>query len=145
MRVTDYTDFALRVLVYLGTTGDRLVTIDEIAGSCAISRNHLMKIVHRLGQLGYLATVRGKNGGVRLGAPPQRIKVGDVVRDLEGGLDVPAAKTSRSTTDPAQAVRAILREAFASFASVLDATTLADLVQPCLRAKSREAPRGRTR
>ncbi|HYB99528.1 MAG TPA: Rrf2 family transcriptional regulator [Candidatus Limnocylindrales bacterium] len=139
MRLTDYTDYGLRVLVYLGTTGDRLVTIDEIAGHSGISRNHLMKIVHRLGQLGYVATVRGKNGGVRLGAPPAKIKVGDVVRDLEEELGTMTADAPKKgpALQPADAVRAVLQDAFAAFARVLDDTSLADLVEPCLGRRSR--------
>ena len=139
MRLTDYTEYGLRVLVYLGTTGDRLVTIDEIAATCGISRNHLMKIVHHLGQLGYVATLRGKNGGVRLGSPPERIKVGDVVRDLEEGLDGPGlpAKKRSAALEPADAVRSVLQDAFSAFAGVLDARTLADLVRPCRPSRSR--------
>src|SRR3546814_9757567 len=83
MKLTLYTDYSLRVLMYLGIHGDRSVTIGEIASRHGISRNHVMKVVHELGQLGYLQTIRGKNGGIRLGRLPEQINVGRLVRSEE--------------------------------------------------------------
>jgi Rrf2 family transcriptional regulator, nitric oxide-sensitive transcriptional repressor len=83
MRLTDYTDYALRVLMYVGNEADRLVTIQEIAANHGISKNHLTKVVHRLGLAGLVETVRGRTGGIRLGRDPSTIFVGAVVRLTE--------------------------------------------------------------
>ena len=86
MRLTGFTDFALRVLMYVGAKGESLSTVEEIADSYGISRHHLTKVVHRLGQLGYLETIRGKNGGIRLARDPGEINLGAVVRQMEDDL-----------------------------------------------------------
>lgn len=83
MRLTDYTDYALRVLMYLGAQTGRLVTVQEIADNHGISKNHLTKVVHRLGQAGLVDTVRGRTGGVRLARDPATISLGEVVRLTE--------------------------------------------------------------
>jgi Rrf2 family nitric oxide-sensitive transcriptional repressor len=83
MRLTDYTDYALRVLMYLGAQPGRLVTVQEIADNHGISKNHLTKVVHHLGQAGLVETVRGRTGGVRLARDPATISMGEVVRITE--------------------------------------------------------------
>ena len=83
MRLTFSTDYALRLLMLVGLEPDRLVTIEEVADRFAISKNHLMKVAYQFGQEGYLETVRGRNGGLRLGKAPDRIVVGEVVRKME--------------------------------------------------------------
>jgi Rrf2 family transcriptional regulator, nitric oxide-sensitive transcriptional repressor len=83
MQLTKFSDYALRVLIYLAQREGEQVTIAEIATAHAISENHLMKVVSRLGQTGYLATTRGKGGGIRLARPAVTISVGAVVRDVE--------------------------------------------------------------
>lgn len=70
MLLTSYTDYALQVLIYLALHGERLVTMAEMAAAYQLSKNHLMKIVHHLGQNGFIETVRGRGGGLRLGQPP---------------------------------------------------------------------------
>ena len=83
MRLTAYTDYTLRTLMYLGTHRDRLVTIQDIADLHLISKNHLMKVVHQLGLSGIVETVRGRNGGLRLAREPSEINIGTVVRETE--------------------------------------------------------------
>ena len=80
MRLSKYTDYALRVLMHVALKDDELVQVADIAKSFGISRNHLTKVVHNLGAHGYLSTVQGRNGGVRLACPAREIKVGQVVR-----------------------------------------------------------------
>ena len=88
MRLTLWTDYALRTLIFVGAKGGRLATIAEIAESFDISKAHLMKVVNRLGQQGYLDTVRGKGGGIRLARSPAEIRVGAIVRETEEDLAV---------------------------------------------------------
>ena len=96
MRLTSFTDYSLRVLMYLATDPDRRATISEIAAAFDISRNHLMKVVHFLGQQGWLANVRGRSGGIELGKAPEAINIGAVVRAAEG--DAMPAECFVSTT-----------------------------------------------
>src|SRR5579863_7023144 len=88
MRLTLYTDYSLRVLMFATTKGEKLARIGEIAECFNISKGHVMKVVQQLGQKGYLETVRGKNGGMRLARKPAHISVGAVVRDMEEELGV---------------------------------------------------------
>src|SRR5665213_3785225 len=83
MRVTLYTDLSLRLLMYLALKPDRLATIQEVANRYGISRNHLMKVAQQLGNTGFVETVRGRGGGLRLRRAPADIRVGDVVRTTE--------------------------------------------------------------
>lgn len=133
MRLTAFTDYSLRVLIYLGTAPERLATIDRIAEAYGISANHLMKVVHQLGQMGYVETVRGKGGGLRLARAPEAINVGEVVRRTEDGFAVVECfeKGKRSCTiAPSCVLKRALHEAVDAFLEALDRYSLADLVKP---------------
>lgn len=131
MRLTRYSDYSLRVLMYLGVRPGELATIDEISTAYGISKAHLMKVVHELGRAGYVETVRGRGGGLRLVQSLDAIRVGDVVRHTEGTMDLvecfdPATNTCR--IESACSLRGVLEEALGAFLTTLDGYTLADLV-----------------
>lgn len=132
MRLTSFTDYSLRVLIYLGTDPSRRATISEVAAAFDVSENHLMKVVHFLGQQGWLTNVRGKGGGMELALAPKDIGVGKVVRIAEAG-DLPAACfSSEPDTCPIARIcrlRGVLNDAVNAFYAVLDEYTLEDLVQ----------------
>jgi Rrf2 family transcriptional regulator, nitric oxide-sensitive transcriptional repressor len=133
MRLTVYTDYALRVLMYLALKPDGLATIAEIAKSYGISKNHLMKVTHQLGVAGYVETVRGRTGGLRLAKSVEAIGIGEVVRYTEPDM---AIVTCFKPIDapcvirPCCVLRRALEKARAAFIGVLDDYTLGDLVQP---------------
>ena len=132
MRLTLHTDFALRVLIQVGLNDGKLTTIKEIAQTFDISKAHLMKVVNDLSQKGYLDTVRGRNGGIRLMREPRDINIGQVVRDTEAQLDVIGCLEHRGYC-PIQRVcvlRGVLSDATKAFLAVLDDHTLADLIKP---------------
>lgn len=135
MRLTLWTDYALRTLIYVGIKGGRLSTIAEIAESFDISQNHLMKVVNKLGQQGYIETVRGKGGGIRLGRLPAQIHVGTVVRETEEDLAVMGclSETGFCRIEGCCVLRRALREATLAFLQTLDGYTLADLLTPRAR------------
>ncbi len=132
MKLTQYSDYSLRVLIYLGIHGEELATITEIADSYRISRHHIVKIVHRLGQLGYVETIRGKNGGLRLAQAPERIVIGKVVRDTEPSLNIVECfdDPDACVITPACLLRGALSNALTAFLETLDGYTLADLLKP---------------
>jgi Rrf2 family nitric oxide-sensitive transcriptional repressor len=127
MRLTRYTDYALRVLLYLGAQPDRICSIAEIARAYGISQNHLMKVAHDLGKAGYVEGVRGRSGGIRLAKPADRISVGAVVRRTEEGFDL--ADCGSCVISPACGLSGVLSEALTAFMAVLDRYTLADLLK----------------
>ena len=132
MRLTLHTDYSLRVLIHAGVADGKLVTINEIAKTFDISKQHLMKVVNNLSQKGYLDTVRGRGGGIRLSRPPRDIKVGEVVRATEETLGVIGCLEQRGYC-PIQRVcelRGVFNEATQAFLAVLDGYTLADLIKP---------------
>ena len=126
MRLTRYTDYALRVLLYLGARRDRLASIAEISGAYGISQNHLMKVVNDLVRAGYVASVRGRSGGVRLARSPEAINVGAVVRHTEEGFEL--VECGSCAIAPACRLSGVLGEALAAFLAVLDRYSLADLL-----------------
>lgn len=130
MRLTVYTDYALRVLMYAALHPDRLSTIGEISSVYGISRNHLTKVVYELGLAGYIETVRGQQGGIRLARPAQDIGLGDVVRQTEkGAVIVPCfdGAANYCAISPACKLKRALQQASNAFFAVLDGFTLADL------------------
>jgi len=133
MRLTRYTDYALRVLIQVGLSEGELVQISEIASAFGVSRNHLTKIVHQLGAHGYLKTIQGRHGGVRLACPPSEIVIGEVIRNFEGNFDlVDCFNQDRANCriQPACTLKYTLANALAAFLGVLDETTVLDLLKP---------------
>ncbi|WP_142850021.1 Rrf2 family transcriptional regulator [Telmatospirillum sp. J64-1] len=131
MRITRYTDYALRVLLYLAVRPDEVVTIRAIAECYGISENHLMKVVHKLGQIGVVQTVRGRGGGLKLARPPEEISLGAVVRATEDDLALVECLDSTANTCPIAGgcgLTGIVNEALAAFLAVLDRYSLADAV-----------------
>ncbi|MBB6282536.1 nitric oxide-sensing transcriptional repressor NsrR [Geobacillus subterraneus] len=133
MQLTNYTEYALRVLLFLGTLDEGEKTnIKEISTAFSLSEHHLSKIVHELGKLGYIETIRGRNGGIRLAKRPEEIIIGAVVRETEDNLSLVecfAAHGNECVLTPACRLRFALREALEAFLRVLDAYTLADLLE----------------
>jgi Rrf2 family transcriptional regulator, nitric oxide-sensitive transcriptional repressor len=134
MRLTDWTDYTLRVLMYCGVQGsERLVTIAEMAQNYGISRHHLTKIVNALARQGLLETVRGRSGGVRLAQPPGQIRLGAVVRAAEPDFRLVECFDKATNTCPLTAVcqlKRVLRGALDAYLAELDHVTLADLLPP---------------
>ena len=133
VRLTVYTDYSLRVLMFLAVKDGGLATIAEIAKAYGISKNHLMKVVHQLGLAGYVETVRGKGGGLRLARPTQDIVLGEVVRRTEPDMALVACFDPDDTSCTILSgcvLKGVLGEARAAFLAVLDRRTLADLVRP---------------
>jgi Rrf2 family transcriptional regulator, nitric oxide-sensitive transcriptional repressor len=132
MRLTAFSDYTLRTLIYLALRPETLCTIDEIAAAYHISANHLMKVVHQSGQAGEIQTFRGQHGGLRLAREPEDINVGAVLRRTESDLDIAPCFGSATACciQPACVLQGALREALALFLSVLDRVTLADLIRP---------------
>jgi len=131
MRLSTFSDYSLRVLMYLGGRDDRLVTIAEIAAGHGISKSHLMKVVHQLGLSGHIETVRGKGGGIRLARSPRDIVVGDVIRQSESDFALAECFAGDATCriKGACCLPAILNEALSAMFLVLDGYTLADLLR----------------
>ena len=132
MRLTAYTDYALRTLMYLAVNRDRLVTISEIAQVHGISKNHLMKVVHQLGLSGMVETVRGRNGGLRLKQEPADIQIGRVVRNTETDFYMAECfdpSGNQCLYSPACALKSVLGSAVEAYLGVLDNVTLASLVK----------------
>ncbi|GAB4177509.1 MAG: nitric oxide-sensing transcriptional repressor NsrR [Wenzhouxiangellaceae bacterium] len=132
MRLTQYTDFAIRVLIHLGVHPDRRCTIQEIADSYQISRNHLMKVVQQLAQAGFVDSARGAHGGLMLGRPPAQINLGEVIESMEPdfGLVECFRENNQCVITPACRLPRMLDRARRAFLSVLHEYTLADLVGP---------------
>jgi Rrf2 family nitric oxide-sensitive transcriptional repressor len=136
MRLTDYTDYSLRVMLYLALRRDGLSTIQEISDAYGISKNHLMKVVQRLGELGWVDTIRGRNGGLRLGPNSLDLSVGTVVRQTESDFALvgcfPDEHGERRSCviEPQCRLKHALAAARDAFLAELDRHTIGELAQP---------------
>ena len=132
MRLTFSTDYALRLLMLVGLETEHLVTIQEVSDRFGISKNHLMKVAYQLGQAGYIETVRGRNGGLRLGKTASQIVVGEVVRKMEPDFAVVECQNPAGycRITPSCVLRSAMREAVQAFLEKLDQYTLEDLLRP---------------
>ena len=142
MQLTYYTDYSLRVLMYLALQPRRRVSISEIAERYDISRNHLMKVVHNLSRGGFIKSHRGKGGGVELARAAAKINLGEVVRYTEGPLrpvECFDAERNRCVITNACGLARVLKEACDSFLATLDGYTLAELVRQRERLTQRLA------
>lgn len=126
MRLTRYSDYAMRVLLFLALRPDDLCQIASISRAHGISQNHLMKVVNDLVNAGYLSSVRGRFGGIRLARPASEIIVGEVIRHTEDGFDL--VDCGSCIIAPACGLTRALSRALSAFLEVLDGYTLADLV-----------------
>lgn len=136
MRLTDYTDYSLRVLLYLAVRGDGLSTIQEISEAYGISRNHLMKVVQQLGELGWVKTIRGRNGGLQLAEHTSALTVGEVVRATESDfalvacLPTPEGERRACVITPQCRLRGALEAARDAFLAELDRYTIGEIATP---------------
>ena len=129
MRLTNFSDYALRVLLFAAAKGDALITIEETAKVYGISRTHLMKVANQLTRAGYLKAVRGRSGGLSLAQRPNKIRLGDVVRATEPDFALVEcfAADNHCRITPRCRLKGVLKEALGAFAATLDRYTLADL------------------
>lgn len=128
MRLTRYTDYAMRTLLHLAARPEVPCSVATIARAHRLSQNHLVKVAHELTRAGYVATLRGRHGGLRLARPAAQISVGAVVRHME--TDFALADCPSCVIAPACGLSAVLNEALGAFLAVLDRHSLADLVAP---------------
>ena len=132
MRLTRFTDYSLRVLIYLGLKQDQRVTIRRISGAYGISKNHLMKVVSGLTRMGYLNAQRGPGGGIRLAQPPEQINLAEVIKYTEGDLMMVECLDGEENCPiaPVCNLQFIIGEALGAFFRTLKAYTLKDLIEP---------------
>ena len=132
MRLTMYTDYSLRILLYVGAKEQgELSTIREISEAYNISKNHLMKVSHELGKAGFIETVRGRGGGIRLAVPAEEINIGAVVRRMEDDFHLVECFSAEGNTCPIAPVcglKGVLAQALKAYLDVLSAYTLSDLL-----------------
>jgi Rrf2 family transcriptional regulator, nitric oxide-sensitive transcriptional repressor len=136
MRLTDYTDYALRVLLFLAVRDEGLTTIQDISEAYGISKNHLMKVVQRLGELGWIDTVRGRNGGLRLNERSLGLTIGEVVRGTESDFAIvgcfprDGAEPRPCVIEPQCRLKHLFESARGAFLAELDKHTLGELATP---------------
>lgn len=132
MQLTQFTDYALRTLLYLAVHRDRLVPVAEISAAYGISNHHLVKVAHQLARLGYVESARGRGGGLRLARDPADVSVGEVVRATEPHFHVVECFDRTHNTCPIVPACGLVRaltQARERFLEVLDGQRLADLLQ----------------
>ncbi|CAN7683129.1 Rrf2 family transcriptional regulator [Ensifer adhaerens] len=127
MRLTKYTDYAMRLMIYLGSQPTGLSSIREISDTFSVSQNHMMKVVQDLANAGFLEAVRGRNGGIRLARAANEINLGALLRHTEELSDLIDCRGCRIA--PACSLPSVLSEATAAFVAVFEKYTLADLVE----------------
>lgn len=128
MKITQFTDYSLRLMMYLAGNRDRVVSVREVADFYGISSEHLKKIVRRLAELGYLSTVRGKHGGLRLAREPASINLGQLMREEENLALLPCRDAIQPCPVSNCRLSVVIDDALAAFLGVLDRKTLADLI-----------------
>lgn len=128
MKITQFTDYSLRLMMYLAGQRDRVVSVREVAEFYDISSEHLKKIVRRLCELGYVSTVRGKHGGLRLACEPEAINLGRLVRQEENLALLPCHDALQPCPVQGCKLAGVIDDALAAFLGVLDQKTLADLI-----------------
>jgi Rrf2 family nitric oxide-sensitive transcriptional repressor len=130
MRLTNFSDYALRVLLYAAARSDRLITIEETADVYGISRTHLMKVANQLTRAGFLTATRGRSGGLALAKGADKIRLGDVVRATEPDFALVECfgPDNHCLITPRCRLKGALKEALSAFVATLDRYTLADLV-----------------
>ena len=131
MKLTLFTDYSMRVLLYLGAQPDRLCSIGEVAQAYRVSQNHMMKVVNQLVRQGYVESVRGRSGGIRLGRAAEDINLGALIRATEDGFEL--VDCGRCVVAPACVVTDVLGEALGAFLAEHDRYTLADMLTSRLR------------
>jgi len=132
MKLTIRTDYSLRVLIFLGASHEKKHTIGEISALYGISKHHLVKVVHQLGQLGYVETVRGQGGGLRLAVKPEEINIGKVVKELELNFDMVQCfekDNNGCLITSACLLKGALNKALNSFFKILEQYTLKDVLK----------------
>jgi Rrf2 family nitric oxide-sensitive transcriptional repressor len=128
MQLTRFTDFALRVLMFVGRHGDRVCTMREIALYHRISLEHLRKVIHKLAKLGYLSTSRGRGGGIMLGRDAAKIRLGDVILATEEDMSIVDCQALECILQPGCSLKTALNRARRAFIVTLNETTLGDLL-----------------
>src|SRR5210317_2193081 len=132
MKLTRFTDYSLRVLIYLGLRDDGRVTIREISDAYGISRNHLMKVVSLLTRMEYLDARRGPGGGIALARSPSEIVIADVIRDMEDDLNLVECfcEDGSCLIKPMCVLKSALNKALKAYLDTLEQYTLSDLLKP---------------
>ena len=128
MRLTKFTDNSLRVIIYVSANGDRKVNISEVAEACAIPRNHLTKVIHSMAVKGLITTTRGKGGGISMARPPNQLKVGEIIRAMEGTEEIINCETPKCPMARLCELRSILHKGQNAFFTAMDEYTVADLI-----------------